>query len=277
MLRIFRLVVATVVASVPIVSPHAHAGDVCDGYENILFCGELNGDCEVSSSDALVALRIGVGLVDPVAEADLNHSGTVTAGDALDVLRLAVGSSFKFYECDNQYSTKASFVATFASNGSRTSGNYAVGWYQPPGAELRNMLVFDVSGIPGTIDSALLHLATAPNGQPFYPNPSASETFTLYEVTTDIQTMTVGFPGAAGFDDLGAGTIFGSVVAVNGQVGPVIDVPLTGPAVAYLNDATGEVAFGGAITTLMKAAENEYLFNQTGATNVRELIVRVEE
>jgi hypothetical protein len=277
MLRTSLLLVATMVASFPMFPQHAHAGPVgCEGYENILFCGELNGDCEVSASDALIALRMGVGQLEEVGQADLNHSGDVTAGDALGVLRIAVGSSFEIYECADQYSVKASFVATFASNGSRTSGNYAVGWYQPPGAELRDAFVFDVSEFPGTITSALLHLATAPNGQPYYPNPSPSEAFTLFDVTTDTVTLTVGSPGAAGFDDLGTGTIHGGVTAVNGAVGAVIDVPLNAAGVDYLNDASGEVVFGGAITTLTKGAENEYLFNQTGATNVRELIVRAE-
>lgn len=276
MTRLPLLFAATIAACGFGVPQGAHAGAACEGYENILFCGELNGDCEVTSSDALIALRMGVGQRVPVAEADLNHSGTVTAGDALEVLRLAVGSSFKFYECDDQYSAKASFVATFASNGSRTNGNYAVGWYQPPGAELRDLFVFDLSQIPGTIASALLHLASAPEGQSYYPNPSASETFTLFQVTTDSATMTMGFPGASAFDDLGDGTIYGGVTAVKGEVGAVLDVPLTAAGVEFLNDASGEVLLGGTITTLTKGAENEYLFNATGATNVRELVVRVE-
>ena len=277
MLRISLLVVATIVAALPILPQLAQAGGAaCEGYENILFCGQLNGDCEVSSTDALLALRMGVGQLDPVDVADMNHSGTVTASDALEVLKLAVGSSFKYYECADQYSVKASFVATFASNGSRTSGNYSVGWIQPPGAELRDLFVFDVSEFDGTITSALLHLATAPTGQPTYPNLAQSETFTLFDITTDLPTLMVGSPGAAGFDDLGAGTIYGAVTAVKGEVGAVIDVPLTAAGVDYLNDSSGEVAFGGAITTLTKGVENESLFSGTGATNVRELIVRID-
>lgn len=276
MLQATLFVVATLVASMVMLPPYAHAGAACEGYENILFCGELNGDCQVTSTDALLALRMGVGQLDPVAVADLNHSGTVTAGDALEVLRLAVGSSFEPYECHDQYSAKASFVATFASNGSRTNGNYAVGWYSPPGAELRNIFVFDSSGFPGTIASALLHLSTAPSGQPTYPNASQSESFSLFQVTTDSTTMTIGFPGAAGFDDLGDGTLYGGVTAVKGQVHATIDVPLSAAGVSYLNQVSGEVVFGGAITTLAKVADNEYLFNATGSTNVRELIVRVE-
>jgi hypothetical protein len=276
MLRTLLLVVATMVVSFPMCPRLAQAGGACQGYENILFCGELNNDCLVTATDALIALRMGVGQLPHVPVADLNHSGSVTASDALEVLKIAVGSSFKFYECDNQYSTKASFVATFASNGSRTNNNYAVGWYQPPGTELRDLFVFDVSGFPGTITSALLHLATAPNDQAYYGNNSLSETFSLFDVTTDTLTLTVGSPGAAGYDDLGSGTIYGGVTAVKGQVGPVIDVPLNAAGVEYLNDASGEAVFGGAITTLAKGAEHEYLFNSTGATNVRELIVRVE-
>jgi hypothetical protein len=275
-MRAFFLIVATVVASVSISLPDAQAGIVCQGYENILFCGELNGDCKVSSTDALIALRMGVGQLGPRAEADLNHSGSITAGDALEVLRLAVGSSFKFYECDNQYSAKASFVGTYASNGTRTANNYAVGWYASSTAELRDAFVFDVSDLPGQITSALLHLAAAPDSQSYYPNPSPSETFTLFQVTTDTTTLTVGTPGAAGFDDLGAGTVYGGVTAVKGNVHAIIDVPLNAAGLAYLNGASQEAVFGGAITTLTKGAENEYLFNSTGATNVRELIVRTE-
>jgi hypothetical protein len=276
MLRLSRLVVATMVVSFATIPSHAHAGAACEGYENILFCGEFNGDCEVSSTDALLALRMSVGLIDSVAQGDLNHSGNVTAGDALEVLRLAVGSSIAAYDCDNQYSTKASFVATFASNGSRTNNNYAVGWYATPGAELRDLFVFDVSQLPGTITSALLHLAAAPIGQSYYPNPSPSETFALFQVTTDSQTLTIGSPDAAAFDDLGSGTTYGGVTAVKGQVRAIIDVPLNASGVQYLNAASGEVLFGGAVTTLTKGAENEYLFNSTGATNVRQLIVRVD-
>src|SRR5690348_1961719 len=91
MLRTCLLVVATIIASSVLLPRSAHAGGVaCQGYENILFCGELNGDCEVTSTDALLALRMGVGQLEAVGVADLNHSGGVTAGDALEVLRIAV-------------------------------------------------------------------------------------------------------------------------------------------------------------------------------------------
>lgn len=64
----------------------------CEGYEQKLFCGELTGDCTVSASDALRALKIAVGQLDEQDEADMDHSGAVTAGDALRILKQAVGA-----------------------------------------------------------------------------------------------------------------------------------------------------------------------------------------
>ncbi len=64
----------------------------CEGYEEKLFCGELTGDCAVSASDALRALKMAVGQLDEQGEADMDHSGAVTAGDALRILKQAVGA-----------------------------------------------------------------------------------------------------------------------------------------------------------------------------------------
>jgi hypothetical protein len=63
----------------------------CSGYETLLFCGELNGDCAVTATDALLALNISVGLLPPQDEADMDASGSVTVQDALRILRQGVG------------------------------------------------------------------------------------------------------------------------------------------------------------------------------------------
>jgi hypothetical protein len=63
----------------------------CEGYETTLFCGEINGDCVITATDALAVLRIAVGSLPPIAEADLDGSGSVTATDALKTLVIAVG------------------------------------------------------------------------------------------------------------------------------------------------------------------------------------------
>lgn len=55
-------------------------------------CGEVNGDCRITTADALAALRMAVGQIAADAQADMDGSGTVSAGDALLILKLAVGS-----------------------------------------------------------------------------------------------------------------------------------------------------------------------------------------
>jgi hypothetical protein len=72
----------------------------CEGHTDTLFCGEITGDCTITASDALAALRIAVGLDGAVGEADMDASGNVTAGDALRVLRIAVGSDGQTNACN---------------------------------------------------------------------------------------------------------------------------------------------------------------------------------
>jgi hypothetical protein len=55
-------------------------------------CGDLNGDGELTDTDALWILRAGVGLsVCETWQCDYNGSGVVSSADALAVLRRAVG------------------------------------------------------------------------------------------------------------------------------------------------------------------------------------------
>ena len=59
------------------------------------FWGDLNGDYEVTSADARIALRAAVGLeklpTHIIARADFNRHGKLTSGDARTLLRIAVG------------------------------------------------------------------------------------------------------------------------------------------------------------------------------------------
>ena len=59
------------------------------------FWGDLNGDYQVTSADARIALRAAVGLeklpADVIARADFNRHGKLTSGDARTLLRIAVG------------------------------------------------------------------------------------------------------------------------------------------------------------------------------------------
>lgn len=55
-------------------------------------CGDANGDQRLSASDALIALRTGVGSDNCLAcVCDVDASGTINATDALGILRVAVG------------------------------------------------------------------------------------------------------------------------------------------------------------------------------------------
>ncbi|MBI5506137.1 MAG: hypothetical protein HY899_15180 [Deltaproteobacteria bacterium] len=55
-------------------------------------CGEVNGDCKVTASDALAVLKMAVGSLATNLSGDMNGDGKITASDALAVLKLAVGS-----------------------------------------------------------------------------------------------------------------------------------------------------------------------------------------
>lgn len=62
-------------------------------------CGELNGDCRITTTDALSALRMAVGQTLPNLRADMDGNGSVTASDALAILRLAVGTGAPSVKC----------------------------------------------------------------------------------------------------------------------------------------------------------------------------------
>ncbi|HYB98907.1 MAG TPA: hypothetical protein VEC57_07185 [Candidatus Limnocylindrales bacterium] len=253
----------------------ARAGGNCPGYQTIFFCGELTGDCNVSASDGLLALKMGVGQVEEVPEADLSLDGQVTAVDALAVLRVAVGSLPPTLSCSNQRGFAATSVGFYNAAGTRSSNGYAVGWYAGVnGSELRNYLVFDLSSLDGYITSGLLHLSTAPDVQAPYNSADPSETYTLFAIATPIATLT-GAGGLAAFADLGDGTVYGTLVA-DSSLAHVVDIAINGMGLDYLRQSDGLVALGGAITTLAKGQTGEYIFNSTGVTNVRSLVVYVE-
>ncbi|MFQ6062305.1 MAG: dockerin type I domain-containing protein, partial [Methanosarcinales archaeon] len=53
--------------------------------------GDLNGDKEVTSVDALIALKMSVGLIQVDMCADVSCDGEVTSVDALMILQASVG------------------------------------------------------------------------------------------------------------------------------------------------------------------------------------------
>lgn len=258
-------------------SPYTGAGaenGVCFGYEELLFCGELNGDCKVTAVDALLGLKMAVGQVPIVQEADMDQSGGVTAPDALKVLRIAVGSSPASYDCDPGHIVlNATASGFYKATGVRTPDNYAVGWYTGQMEEIRDYFVFDLSSVELKAVSAKLRLTTVRTGQSLYLSKDPSETFQLVHVDTPVDALTNGTGGMAAFTDLADGTVYASRVVAPLGLTMLLEVPLNDAGLAAVLDAEGLLAFGGSITTLAKGGTGEYLFNSTRASDTRQLIL----
>ena len=122
-----------------------------------------------------------------------------------------------------------------------SDGNYAVGPATPDfHGRFRNFFVFDLAGVSGTIVSATL-VAVNPvsMGDP--------NTYTLYDVTTPSTVFEAeeAEGATAVFDDLGTGTVLGSVTLTDATTSPVI-VPLNSAGVAEVQSALGaSLVLGG--------------------------------
>jgi hypothetical protein len=262
---------AVIFAAIP-----ARGGVACPTYEGIFFCGELSGDCKVTAVDALQGLKMAVGQVEAAPEVDVSLDGEATAVDALRLLRIAVGSLPPTLSCAGQRGLVATSTGFYNQAGTRSSNGFATGWYAANGGnELRNYLIFDLSVIDGMIGSAVLRLSTGPDAQDPYTSADPSETYKLFHIATPVATLTNN-GGTAAFADLGAGFVYGELVATNSQVEHVVNIPLNENGVNFLREYSEPVALGGAITTLAKGATNEHLFNSTANTFWRHLVVTVE-
>ncbi|MGH9721631.1 MAG: hypothetical protein ACRD8O_15595 [Bryobacteraceae bacterium] len=168
-------------------------------------------------------------------------------------------------------------------SGGPFTSSIVLGWCPcDPISELRNYFVFDLSSISGVITAAQLQLdMPAPSGQlPVggYDSPQATETFQVNEVTSTIAQVLDPFANVAVYTDLGDGTALGSVVLNPASEGTLVVIPLNGSALALLNNqAGGQIALGGSVTTLAKAASNELVFaGNGGPAFLRQLVLTVE-
>ncbi len=166
----------------------------------------------------------------------------------------------------------------YRQDGFHEPDNYAVGWYtdsSPNDVELRDYFVFDLAPLVGTIMAAVLHVSTAPGSFIRYGSSDPSESFVLFDVATALDALTGGTGAGAAFADLADGTEYGALVADN-TIGATVDVPLNAAGLALLQASSGQVALGGAITTLTKGGTSEFLFNATSANLTRQLIVTTQ-
>jgi len=132
--------------------------------------------------------------------------------------------------------------------------------------DARSFYVFNLAGVPTTIDSAKLALFLPGRSPAGFASGDPSETFELHDVTTLIGTLVGGGGGVAAHGDLGAGVVYGSrAITANdmGSTGAVVEIDLNASALAALNSTHGLFAFGASITTLDNVANDEYAFGWT--------------
>lgn len=177
----------------------------------------------------------------------------------------------------------ASNSGFYNNSGNSVGGNYTVGWFAGPGGgEARNFFVFDLSGLSGTISNATLRLTPSGSSGSGYLSFDASETFSLFDVSTLVSNLINATGGVAAFNDLGSGTQYGSSVIANPGNTPdplFYDIPFNIAGLAFLQGNLGNnpIALGGAITTLTQGATQEALFNLTNSGLTRQLIFTIAD
>ncbi len=140
----------------------------------------------------------------------------------------------------------------YDDTGSHISGNpnYLVGDWA--GIEFRNWFVFDLSAI-GAVSSATLrayNIASPPGTEPGFISSDASETWSLFDIVTNINSLMDGTGGLSAFNDLAAGTGYGSQNVSTADNGAYVEVTLNASALAAISSAAGNFGIGGALTTL---------------------------
>jgi hypothetical protein len=148
-----------------------------------------------------------------------------------------------------------------------TNKNYIAG--SLAGTTFHNYFVFSLSGVSGTIVSAHISLVAA--------SVNGSGTFFLHDVTTAPSTLSADHSNATDiFNDLGNGTLYGSMTVTPEDNFGLVIVNLNAAAIAALqNSGGGTFAVGGFFDT----APNTFAFgaSQDGTPDLRnELIIETQ-
>ncbi|MBX9580456.1 MAG: S8 family serine peptidase, partial [Gemmataceae bacterium] len=205
----------------------------------------------VSGASAPYTLVLTTGLDQELGGNDSLATAQVLAGDGvLGSIRPSVPQGFQF--TDSGWYRDDGFHDT-------TNQNYYAGLEF--GTEYRNWFTFDLSGVTNTITAATLQLSTVG-----YVGSDPSETYTLFAVATPIADLVGGTGGLGAFDDLADGTPLGTITLTAFDAFTVATITLNADGVAYLNDHRGgQVALGGAITSIDGDAEVQSLFAFSGS------------
>lgn len=155
-------------------------------------------------------------------------------------------------------------------NHGAASPNYAA--FANATTNYRNFFVFDLSSVTQTILSATLKLEN-----PQLTANGVASTYTLYDVTTDVATLTTGQTGATAiYADLGTGTIYGSVALGSSIAAGMVEIPLNSNALAAMNATSGLFALGGAITTAASSTVSVFGFT-SDPIYTQKLVLELEE
>jgi hypothetical protein len=166
----------------------------------------------------------------------------------------------------------ASNSGWFAANGFHNAANknYIAGDFDT----YHNFFTFDLSGINGAITGATLRLFNPAGG--FDGDPG---TYTLYDVFTSAAVLNTSHSGAspedvAIYNDLGSGTVYGTVTVSALDNGTLISINLNAAAIAALNSANnGLFSIGGAL----RGSEARIFANSDGLGLTKELVVQTND
>lgn len=164
--------------------------------------------------------------------------------------------------------------------------NYAVGGGLD-GYTRNNFFLFDLSGVSGSITSAMLRVynpaAPASPGFPYgYTSSDPTENYAVFDVSTPFVELEAGYEigslvGQGIFSDLGSGQNFGMTAVSLADNGKFVEITLNASGLAALNATDGVFVVGGALTTLDGLVNKESLFASaflhTVGPNVPQLLV----
>jgi len=142
--------------------------------------------------------------------------------------------------------------------------NYIAG--AEDGDTWHNFFVFNIplisTGDP--ICGAILSLFNPETPSIGYQSPDSQEIYAVFDVNTLIASLIAGTGGVSAYDDLGGGTSYGSKVVSASDNGQFVDIVLNDNAINALNAAVGgQIAIGGALTTLGQTTDQEFIFGST--------------
>lgn len=157
-----------------------------------------------------------------------------------------------------------------------TNPNYTVGYSPSPSArEYRNYFTFDLSSLTGSVVAATLELARY-----IYDSPDASETIGFFDVSTPADTLNTTSGIDAGiFADLGTGVSYGTFVVdrYTQSFSDTLSFNLNAAALADIEASSGGFfSIGGALQSLTRGNEKEFITNGSESRGVQRLIVTTE-